>query len=89
MASHGNTPAAWTEVSVAMVGFVVGSALSATVLEAATARGETVPPSDGYAAIAVIGVLTCLVLAVLTAVLPAPSPAPSQRPAPARDVAAR
>lgn len=25
MASHGNTPAAWTAVSVAMLGFVVGS----------------------------------------------------------------
>jgi hypothetical protein len=25
MANHGNTPAAWTAVAVAMVGFVVGS----------------------------------------------------------------
>lgn len=25
MASHGNTPAAWTAVAVAMLGFVVGS----------------------------------------------------------------
>jgi hypothetical protein len=52
------------------IGFAVGSALSATVLEAATPRGETFPGSDGYAAIGIIGVAACVALAVLTAALP-------------------
>jgi MFS family permease len=58
------------------IGFAVGSALSATVLEAATARGAAFPGSDGYAAIAVIGVCACVALAVFAAVLPARTPAP-------------
>jgi MFS family permease len=64
------------------VGFAVGSALSATVLEAATARGQELPSSDGYAMVALIGVGTCAALAVLTAVLPGRTPA---RPAPAEE----
>jgi MFS family permease len=66
------------------IGFAIGSALSATVLEAATSTGEAFPGSDGYAAIAVIGVCACLALAVLTAVLPGRTPAPA---APARAAA--
>jgi MFS family permease len=66
------------------IGFAIGSALSATVLEAATSSGEAFPGSDGYAAIAVIGVCACLALAVLTAVLPGRTPAPA---APARAAA--
>jgi MFS family permease len=69
------------------VGFAVGSALSATVLEAATSRGETFPGSDGYAAIAVIGVVACAALAVLTVVLPGRAPAPPQRAAPQQHAA--
>jgi hypothetical protein len=69
------------------VGFAVGSALSATVLEAATSRGETFPGSDGYAAIAVIGVVACVALAVLTVVLPGRAPAPPQRAAPQQHAA--
>jgi MFS transporter len=57
------------------IGFAIGSALSATVLEATTARGEAFPASSGYAAVAVIGIGTCLALAVLTAVLPGRTPA--------------
>jgi MFS family permease len=59
------------------IGFAVGSALSATVLEVATPPGQQFPDSGGYASIGLIGVGTCLALAVLTAVLPARSPAPS------------
>jgi hypothetical protein len=52
------------------IGFAVGSALSATVLEAATEPTSAFPVSDGYAAIGLIGLGACVVLAVLTAVLP-------------------
>jgi MFS family permease len=57
------------------VGFALGSALSATVLEAATPRGEQFPATGGYAAIGLIGLAACVVLAVLTAVLPVRAPA--------------
>jgi hypothetical protein len=66
------------------VGFAVGSALSATVLEASTRAGQAFPDTGGYGAIAVIGVVSCAALAVLTAVLPGRSPA-----APAAGRAAR
>jgi predicted MFS family arabinose efflux permease len=69
------------------IGFAVGSALSATVLEASTARGEAFPGSGGYAAIGVIGAGACVALAVLTAVLPGRSPAGPPRPAAAQDAA--
>ncbi len=52
------------------VGFAVGSALSATVLEAATPAGAALPASGGYGAIAVVGCGACLLLGVLTATLP-------------------
>jgi MFS family permease len=63
------------------IGFAVGSALSATVLEAATARGQLFPDSSGYEAIGLIGVGSCVALAVLTAVLPGRTAAPAQLPA--------
>jgi MFS family permease len=67
------------------IGFAIGSALSATVLEAATTRGQQFPGSSGYEAIGLIGLGSCLALAVLTAVLPgrsaAAAPAPAQVPA--------
>ena len=69
------------------IGFAVGSALSATVLEASTARGEAFPGSGGYAAIGVIGAGACVALAVLTAVLPGRTPAGPPPPAPAQDAA--
>jgi hypothetical protein len=69
------------------VGFAVGSALSATVLEAATSPGQAFPDSGGYAAIGLIGVGTCAVLAVLTAVLPGRAPAAPAEPAPAEEAA--
>ncbi len=56
------------------VGFAVGSALSATVLEASTPAGQAFPGTGGYAAIGVIGVGTCVVLALVTAVLPGRTP---------------
>ena len=52
------------------IGFALGSALSATVLEVATDRGADLPGSGGYAAIGLIGVGACVALAVLTATLP-------------------
>jgi MFS family permease len=52
------------------VGFALGSALSATVLEAATPRGGQFPATGGYAAVGLVGLAACVVQAVLTAVLP-------------------
>jgi MFS family permease len=52
------------------VGFAVGSALSATVLDAATPAGSALPVSGGYSAIAVVGCGGCVLLGVLTATLP-------------------
>jgi MFS family permease len=63
------------------IGFAVGSALSATVLEAATTRGQQFPDSSGYEAIGLIGLGSCVALAVLTAVLPGRTAAPAQLPA--------
>jgi MFS family permease len=58
------------------VGFAVGSALSATVLEAATGPGERFPGTGGYTSIGLIGAGACVALAVVTAVLPGRAPAP-------------
>jgi predicted MFS family arabinose efflux permease len=52
------------------VGFAVGSALSATVLEAATAPGQQFPGTGGYTTIGLAGAGACVALAVVTAVLP-------------------
>jgi MFS family permease len=67
------------------VGFALGSALGATVLEAATPRGREFPTSGGYAAIGLVGLAACAVLAVLTAVVPVRAPAePVSGPPPGR-----
>jgi MFS family permease len=60
------------------IGFSVGSALSATLLEAATPDGASLPASSGYGAIALVGCGACVVMAVLTAFAPAPSAAPAR-----------
>jgi MFS family permease len=52
------------------VGFSIGSATTATVLEAATPSGATQPAGGGYTVIAVIGLVTCLVMAAVTVLLP-------------------
>jgi MFS family permease len=59
------------------IGFAVGSALSATVLEAATPRGAEYPGSEGYAQVGLIGLAACVALAVLTAALPGRDPVPA------------
>jgi predicted MFS family arabinose efflux permease len=69
------------------IGFAVGSALSATVLEAATPAGAAFPGTGGYGAIALVGAGSCVALALLTAVLPARTPARPARPAPAEATA--
>ena len=56
------------------VGFAVGSALTATVLAAATASGTAAPASSGYGTIAVIGLAVCLTTAVVTWLIPGRSP---------------
>jgi MFS family permease len=72
------------------MGFAVGSALSATVLEAATSRGAEYPGTGGYTAIGLIGAGACVALAVLTAVLPGRTPtSPTQQPSPAEAAAGR
>ena len=56
------------------VGFAVGSALTATVLAAATASGTAAPASSGYGTIAVIGLAVCLTTAAVTWLIPGRSP---------------
>jgi MFS family permease len=53
------------------VGFAVGSATTATVLEAATPRGAAVPAAGGYTVIAAIGCGAALLMALLTWLIPA------------------
>jgi MFS family permease len=55
------------------IGYSVGSALSATLLEAATPRGADFPTSSGYGALALVGIGACVLMAVLTAFAPAPA----------------
>jgi len=52
------------------VGFAVGSALTATVLAAATPEGAAAPSSTGYSTIAVLGFAVCLLTAVVAWLLP-------------------
>ena len=47
------------------VGFAVGSALTATVLAAATPSGGAAPTGSGYTTVAVIGVAVCVTTAVV------------------------
>jgi ABC-type antimicrobial peptide transport system permease subunit len=75
------------------VGFSLGSALSATVLEAATPTGAAFPPSSGYSTIAWVGVGTCVAVGLLTSLLPSrralrPEPVREPSAAEAADVAA-
>ncbi|RLV01242.1 MFS transporter [Streptomyces griseocarneus] len=53
------------------VGYSAGSALSATVLQAHTAPGETLPSAGGYGTAALLGCGVWLVTIVVTVVLPA------------------
>ena len=48
------------------VGFAVGSALAATVLEASTPDGASAPGAGGYAVLAVVGGAVCVATATLT-----------------------
>ena len=52
------------------VGFSLGSAATATVLEAATPAGSSVPAAGGYTVIAAIGCGAALLMALLTWLLP-------------------
>jgi MFS family permease len=52
------------------VGFAVGSALTATVLAAATPAGAASPGSTGYGTIAGIGLVVCLLTAAVTWLIP-------------------
>jgi len=47
-------------------GFAIGSALTATVLTAATPDGGAAPGAGGYTTLAVLGVVVCLATAVVT-----------------------
>jgi hypothetical protein len=51
------------------VGFATGSALTATLLEAATPEGGAYPASGGYTALGLLACGVALVTAVLIAVL--------------------
>ena len=63
-------------------GFAVGSALTATVLAAATAAGTSSPGGSGYGTIAMIGLVVCLATAAATWLIPGRTTAP--RPAAVR-----
>jgi MFS family permease len=52
------------------VGYSMGSALSATVLEAHTPTGQQLPTGDGYTVVALLGIGVLVVAAVVSAVLP-------------------
>jgi predicted MFS family arabinose efflux permease len=58
------------------VGYSLGSALSATVLEAHTPRGELLPTGDGYTTVALLGIAVLLVAGVVSAVVPGREVAP-------------
>ncbi|MFC5720617.1 MFS transporter [Streptomyces gamaensis] len=55
------------------VGYSAGSALSATVLQAHTPAGRTLPSADGYGTAALLGCVVWLVTIVVSVVLPARS----------------
>ena len=62
------------------VGFATGSALTATLLEAATPEGADLPAAGGYTVLGLLGCTVALVTAGLTAAV-------LLRPAPARPTA--
>jgi MFS family permease len=64
------------------VGFSTGSALTATLLEAATPAGAAAPAAWGYTVVALVGCAVAVVTAVVTWVLPprTPAAAPSAQP---------
>lgn len=70
------------------IGFALGSALTATILSMATPAHATAPGSSGYATIAVVGLVVCLVTAVLTWLLPRERRTPDERIRASRDGAA-
>jgi MFS family permease len=67
------------------VGYALGSALTGTVLAAATPGGAAAPSGSGYTTIAAIGFAVCLLSAVLAWLLPPRTtrPAPREHPEPA------
>lgn len=71
------------------IGFALGSTLTATMLSAATPLHSTAPGSSGYATIAVVGLVVCLLTAVVTWVLPREPAAPDEAIRASRDDAAR
>ena len=68
------------------IGYAAGSALSATVLAAHTARGQALPSSAGYSTVAAIGVAVWGVAAGVSFLLPHPCLG-AGRPAPERQLA--
>jgi MFS family permease len=68
-------------------GFAVGSALTATVLAAATPAGTSSPGSSGYGTIAVTGLVVCLATAAATWLIP--GRAAASQPATPQPAAAR
>jgi hypothetical protein len=52
------------------VGYSTGSALSATVLQAHTARGRVLPTLSGYTDVVRLGLAICLVTAAISLLLP-------------------
>jgi MFS family permease len=71
------------------IGFALGSALTATILSAATPARAAAPGSSGYATIAVVGLAVCLLTAGLTWLLPREPSSPDDGIRASRDGAAR
>ncbi|MBM7808933.1 MFS family permease [Geodermatophilus bullaregiensis] len=66
------------------VGFAVGSALTATLLAAATPGSGGSPGAAGYTTIAVVGAGVCVLTAVVTGLTGRPAAAPARAPAAVR-----
>jgi MFS family permease len=62
-------------------GFAIGSALTATVLTAATADGAPAPGAGGYTTVAVLGLVVCLATALVTWVTAPGRGSPGEGPA--------
>lgn len=60
------------------VGYSMGSALSATVLEAHTPTGQVLPTGGGYTTVALLGIAVLLVAGVVSAVVPGREVAPDE-----------
>jgi MFS family permease len=78
----GNVPASETGSAMSFsqvlryIGYSIGSALSAAVLEAHTPAGQRLPTDSGYTLVAIIGIAVLVLAGILSAVIPEKETAP-------------